>query len=299
MRQLAVVAFVLGILLGLSAPQQSLAQVNVSLSAPIRPDPYSIAVRSGGNVPVADLDLDDDECDYGYLDPAGVLQLEYKAGDLEELYIYAESSRDIMLIVEDPLGIIWCDDDSHTDMNPILSMPITFDGTYTIIVGTYSSSSVENATLYLSHTDPSGGTASSSSSGSELDIFGEPTYGRISLGAGFTPDPHTVSIAAGGSVDVDVPGCTYGYVARNPDLNIDYSGTGDLNFYVRADIDTVLLINSASMAWLCDDDSLGDGDPLITIPNATPGIYNVWVGTYSDLDDLPSVTLNISAKGTK
>ena len=31
---------------------------------------------------------------------------------------------------------------------------------------------------------------------------------------------------------------------------------------------------------MCNDDSFGDSDPFIVIPNAPSGLYDIWVGTY-------------------
>jgi hypothetical protein len=303
MRRTALVVLNLGSFLMLALPEASLGQTKLALNAPLASDPYRMSVRSGGNVPIAEMDLDsDDDCDYGYVDPAAVVNLEYRAGtDFPDLHIYAESDRDIMLIVEDPLGVIYCDDDSHEGLNPVIHVPVPFDGPYTIAVGTYSSSSIESATLFFSHTDPTGGsTVADGSSSGRPDLSADPTYGRVSLGAPFNPDPHTVSVSAGGSVDVDITGCTYGYVARAPDYNVTYSGSGTtLYFFVRADEDTTLLINRPDASWVCDDDSLGDSNPVVTIPNASSGLYNVWVGTYSSDGDLVPSTLYISTKAAK
>jgi hypothetical protein len=43
---------------------------------------------------------------------------------------------------------------------------------------------------------------------------------------------------------------------------------------------------------MCDDDGYGDGDPIVVIPAAEAGLYNIWVGTYQD--DMASANLYIS-----
>ncbi len=58
--------------------------------------------------------------------------------------------------------------------------------------------------------------------------------------------------------------------------------------YVIADEDTTLLINRPDRAWACDDDELGEENPLVIIPAAAGGLYNIWVGTY-DTDNAPAV----------
>lgn len=107
-----------------------------------------------------------------------------------------------------------------------------------------------------------------------------PTYGSVSLRAGFTPDPHTSSITAGGSTAVEISGCN-GTVADAPDLNLTWrGGSSTLYIYSMSDEDTTLLVNLPNGSWTCDDDSLGDRNPLIIVRNAPSGLYNIWSGTY-------------------
>ena len=122
----------------------------------------------------------------------------------------------------------------------------------------------------------------------------DPTYGSVRLSEGFLPDPHEVSLTAGGSIDTNVGGCTYGYVADAPDVDFYYTTDGSSTLYIYgvSGEDTTLLINTPNGSWVCDDDSYGDGDPIVVIRNAPSGMYNIWVGTYSD--DLTPANLYIS-----
>lgn len=114
------------------------------------------------------------------------------------------------------------------------------------------------------------------------DVSASPTYGDVRLSAGFLPDPHTTSLTAGGSISVSRGSCTYGHVASAPDVDLYYTGNGsnDLYIYARAGADITLLINTPNGTWVCNDDGLGDGDPVVVIPNAASGLYDIWVGTY-------------------
>ena len=125
-------------------------------------------------------------------------------------------------------------------------------------------------------------------------ISAEPTYGSVSLEEGFLPDPHSTSLTAGGSIEVNKGSCSYGYVADAPDVDFYYdsSGSSNLYIYVHGDADTTLLINTPSGSWVCNDDGLGNANPVVVIPNAGGGLYNIWVGTYGD--DLTSANLYIS-----
>ncbi|MEM1116954.1 MAG: peptidase S1 [Bacteroidota bacterium] len=119
---------------------------------------------------------------------------------------------------------------------------------------------------------------------SAQDISAVPTYGDVRLDEGFMPDPHTTDLTAGGSVEVSIPGCSYGHVAEAPDVDFYYTSSGgsDLFIYAVSGDDTTILVNTPDGSWTCDDDSYGDGDPIAVIRNAPAGLYNIWVGTYSD-----------------
>lgn len=126
------------------------------------------------------------------------------------------------------------------------------------------------------------------------DWTADPTYGDISLEEGFLPDPHSVSLTAGGSLTPDVAGCDFGFVAEAPDYDLYYttSGSSDLFIYAVSGEDTTVLVNLPDGSWICDDDSYGDGDPIVAIYGAADGLYDIWVGTYGD--DLADATLYIS-----
>lgn len=117
---------------------------------------------------------------------------------------------------------------------------------------------------------------------SAQDYTAAPTYGTVELTEGFRPDPVAKALTAGGSIEVDVGGCGYGFVADAPDVDLVYetSERSTLYIYVQSDEDTTLLINLPDGSWVCNDDALGGSDPLVVIPNATDGLYDIWVGTY-------------------
>ena len=66
------------------------------------------------------------------------------------------------------------------------------------------------------------------------------TYGQIRLTAGFQPDPHNVTLNAGGAIDASraSEGCV-GYVDRRPSFTLRYTA-GDYPLYIGAisDADT-------------------------------------------------------------
>ncbi len=125
-----------------------------------------------------------------------------------------------------------------------------------------------------------------------------PSYGSVSLNAGFMPDPRTRTVQAGGNVRInpagDCPGG--GYVANAPDYRLNYRAGGyALSFYVRAPGDTLLLINDPQGRWFCNDDYSGL-DPALRFGNPASGQYDIWVGTYGR-NRVRNATLYITEMG--
>jgi hypothetical protein len=128
------------------------------------------------------------------------------------------------------------------------------------------------------------------------DWTAEPTYGKIELSGGFAPDPLARALTAGGSNEVAIEGCSYGFVAEAPDVDLVYETGGSTTLYisVQSDDDTTLLINLPDGTWACDDDGLGGRNPLVVLQNAPEGLYDIWVGTYGD--EMVAAALLISEK---
>ena len=113
------------------------------------------------------------------------------------------------------------------------------------------------------------------------DLSGTPVYGSVKLASGFTPDPHEVTILPGGTIDVShLAASCVGYVGREPDYQVEYdAGSLSLSFRVDGPIDTSLVVNGPNGSWMCDDDSGGNLDPLVTVLEPRSGRYDIWVGT--------------------
>ena len=111
----------------------------------------------------------------------------------------------------------------------------------------------------------------------------DPNFGSRELYEGFVPDPFSLSFTAGGITQSVAAGCGYGYISEEPDFALTYSTSGfsGLYFYVEGEGDTTLLIRTPSGGWLCNDDSRGNSNPIVGIPNAAQGEYQVWTGAYS------------------
>ena len=261
----------------------------LTLSSGFTPDPQSLALKAGGSIQV-----DEGRCDYGFISETGAMGLEFEAGALD-LYFYVERDIDTMLLIQTPSQEMVCDDDTHGNLNPLIHIEDPESGLYVVFVGGYTQNEYKNATLHISELPP--------------DLFGssegrpnfmlDPLFGAVELQQDFTPDPHTVSLRAGGDIDVDVGDCGFGYVSDAPSVDLTYTtgGGAELHVYVRSDEDTTLLINTPGGDWICDDDSLGDGDPILSIPAAASGLYDIWVGTFNGEE--ARATLYVSRKAPK
>lgn len=114
----------------------------------------------------------------------------------------------------------------------------------------------------------------------------EPYFGSVTLNSGYTPDPHTVEISAGGRNDASRLGrdCR-GRIGDSPDFRVTYRA-GDFPLYIRAisedGRDITLAVTTPRGGWVCDDDSLGNLNPQLTFNNPTSGVYNIWVGTFAE-----------------
>ena len=142
-----------------------------------------------------------------------------------------------------------------------------------------SAIAMASATLALS---VAGGPSASAQNASAT-----PNFGSARLSAGFSPDPHTVRVVAGGSIDAydetPLPTACVGKISSAPDYRVTYSaGAFPLVFRTVASEDTTLVINGPDGEWSCDDDSYGDGDAQVVFRKPQSGVYDVWVGTFGD-----------------
>ena len=204
------------------------------------------------------------------------------------------------MIVNDPSGNWHCNDDfdSAGGTNPgvVFSQPDA--GIYDIWVGTYSEGEAfESANLHITELGAPWDSNDSSAS-TNIDPMLDANYGNIDLAGLFEPDPYQLTISAGGTMDASTIENCAGYVSSAPDLQLDFSNPSDygLNFFAESSIDTTLIINGPTGDWHCNDD-FGDNsgtNPGIAFSDPEAGIYDIWVGTYSEGDAFSEVELYIT-----
>jgi hypothetical protein len=116
------------------------------------------------------------------------------------------------------------------------------------------------------------------------DFNARPNFGEVTLRSGFTGDPHTIALQAGGDLNAQSisSGCS-GFITSAPDVRLNFTG-GDLPLIlsVAARSDTTLVVNGPDGSWYCDDDGGVSGtNPAVRFNSPRTGRYEIWVGTYS------------------
>ncbi len=264
---------------------------SVTLTTGFLPDPHVVDIVAGGSQDASQLG---DQC-WGFVSAAPDYDVIFEAGELP-LTFTATSQNDTVLVIRAPDGTYHCDDDGAGYPNPQVTFESPKSGLYDVWVGQFGiADNFIDALLAVSELglgpDGSGGTVTS-----DVDWSLEPSYGTANLESGFLPDPHVVSVAAGGSQDASgLDFACNGFVATAPDYNLVYTAgdTYDLFISASSTADLTLVVNAPDGSWHCSDDYSGL-NPGIEFLDPASGLYNIWVGTYSDVDTLPPSTLFIS-----
>lgn len=129
-----------------------------------------------------------------------------------------------------------------------------------------------------------------------------PSYGSVTLKNGFTPDPFSKSLQAGGTIKTELGGVK-AKVARAPDFKLHFTAEvllanqlpAPLRIYVESKQDTTLLVNLPDGSWVANDDGGGNNNPQLRFGRPQSGRYDIWVGTFGhDEKGRPAATLYIS-----
>lgn len=248
------------------------------------PDPHTVNIQAGGNRDASTIKAAG--C-IGQIGNNPDYVVRYSAGSLP-LYIRADSASDTSLVVRAPNGSWSCDDDSAGELNPEIAFNNPASGTYHVWVGSLNNSVVP-ASLQISELSGSNG------SSEQPDLAAEATFEEIILRSGFTPDPRTIDMVAGGNIQAgNIASQCAGYIARVPDVELTYRDNGNypLVFTFNSSADTTLVINGPDGNWYCDDDSDGNLNPRVTFSSPQGGIYDIFVGTFDG--EMANGTLSIT-----
>lgn len=259
----------------------------VSLVGGFAADPHTVSVVSGGSINAQDSL--GSSC-RGYVSAAPTVRLEW-SGTASRLRVFfvANDYGDATLVIRDPQGQWFCNDDSpYGTLNPLIELTSLQPGRYAIWVGSYSSGISLPGTVYFTESELHPGNLSGDveTPVGSLDYTLTPNYGSARLGTGFAPDPYTVDMVSGGSVDVSRLGLGLtcgGYATGAPDFVVDWSGNvARLRIFFVADEsgrDTRLVVRGPGGEWLCNDD-FANLNPLVDITNPQAGQITIWVASY-------------------
>lgn len=260
------------------------------------PDPIRVEVTSGGSLNVAAMNLAPGCTGFATASPDFNFRL--SAADSFLRVFMDAGNEDTTLIINRPDGSWVCADDVY-GVNPSIDFANAAPGVYNVWIGSYRSNVRARGTLAITElrsVQPGqlagvGGTttAPSGAPSAALDVSARPNFGARTLAPGFTPDPSRVNVVSGGNIDastIGLPAGCRGWVTRAPDFNVTLTGTSSsLRIFVNRtprNADVTLIINRADGTWVCGDDSYGTLNPSVDLPNAGPGLYNVWVGSYRE-----------------
>lgn len=122
---------------------------SVRLNAGFMPDPYVVTVRAGGD----NYFSGGGGCPGGgWFANAPDFRLVYQAGGFQ-LSFYLRAPGDTMILVNDPAGNWYCNDD-YQGLNPALVFNNPRSGRYEVWAGTYNRSRVRNTQLFITELGP-------------------------------------------------------------------------------------------------------------------------------------------------
>ena len=211
----------------------------------------------------------------GFITAAPSFSISYDARSMgRALEFRVESQCDTTLLINDATATWQFSDDDGGTLNPRLRLAGAPSGRYDVWVGTYGNSACQ-APLVVESFPPQAAVAATCP---EWSLGGA----EVRLNAS---QSETRPVTAGGQVSLFDNACGiqgHGFVAQAPDFSVMFDPQGQnatLEVSVQGQCDTLMLINDAQATWLFNDDT-NDLNPMLSLPNAVAGRYDVWIGTF-------------------
>lgn len=257
-----------------------------NLTAGFLPDPHVVSITAGGENNIDEVGMD---C-VGFVASKPDFRLHW-SGVSDQLSVFFKADNqenDATILVNSPANEWHCNDDmSEESLDPGLYFNNPPKGQYDIWVGSYYEDEFISGELNISETEEPESTPTEVVS---LSWVEGANFGSNSLSSGFLPDPYTVEMNAGGSVDVSLlslgDSCV-GFATESPDYRISWSGTSNkLSFSFEAQDssdDTTIIISDPNGNWYCNDDGPGSTmNPIYQFSSPSEGQYDIWIGTYDE-----------------
>lgn len=303
----------IGELLGLEAVGSPAATF---ANATISPDPYVVSnVTAGGDVDIgaingAGLRVPGGADCIGYFPAAPSFVFALPVGmPYLRLFFIGEPDSDPIMIVRMPNGLWYCGDDSFGTLDPTVTIiGNTSSGVVRVWVGSFRPSQRPTGRLFITQ-----GSASPINpdrvgrvlfpdlpaapiddldlivSPPALNLDAQPNTAALDLAAGFEPDPYTIRVFAGGTLDASAidPACR-GAITPEPDIRLAWTGeTALLRVFFMGDGDATLVIRTPDGRFLCNDDSFGLLTPSIDMAQPVSGTYHIWLGSVAETITVP------------
>lgn len=296
----------------------------IALASGFTEDPLLVDVTAGGPFAVVDV-LPEEICagvPSGYIAAKPGYRVDYTAGDyvlrfftfnlgITDPLVDALDPADFTMVVRAPDGSYHCDDDGAGLLQPVVEFDEPESGVYDVWVGAFMPDDYLRGFLVITETELMAQDLADQIVGEQaggvdgLDWALAPTYGSVTLEAGFAPDPFTLAMQVGGSVNVaeaigDVcEGLAAGFAAPAPDYRLFYTAGENLLrvFFVGDEgSDTTLAVNTPDGRWFCSDDAAGTLSGLVVFDEPLTGQYDIWVGSIAP-DTYTGGTLTITETG--
>lgn len=263
------------------------------ISAGFAPDPYRISgIIGGGEVEAARRNLGPNCVGFIGIVPDVRVSLGTFLPFMRIIFISDTITTDTAMVIRDPSGNFWCNNNSFGIFNPSLDFENAVPGDYTVWISGFTPNSPVYGDLYvttnrlvtpgasqlnipvLSPTPvPTGfGTAQPTPEpGTTLDPFLPPSHGVVELNAGFLPDPFWRVVVGGGSLPVPPLDTTTGntieigaltpsnecagYTESQPDVVIRWSGVSTrlrLLFIASEGANAALIVRDPGGRFVCN-----------------------------------------------
>lgn len=274
--------------------------VSIDLEAGFPLDPTFVSVQGGGEI---DASLLSSEC-VGYVNRYPVVTLNW-SGDAPFVEAFFVSDSDPTLAILTPDGQLLCNDDANEDLlDPVIEISEPVTGSYQIWVGSYAKGQLIPGVLVLT-TDPEVNIGTFNlgalirrplvpevQAAPKLAATREAALTAINdlktdaVTAAPDGQPVSVSLTLSGTIPLfemglPDPVCN-GLVSGMPDFVFDWTGDGEpFTLFFEGDGDSTLLVLSGDGELLaCGDDAEAgvNLNPQVTVSDAKPGLYGVWVG---------------------
>lgn len=213
---------------------------------------------------------------YGRFDASDVILTLDQA--IDRFSVFASSERDLTLALVQPDGSVICNDDAY-ELNPGVTVEGAQAGDYHVFVGGYSQGGTGVYDLFASEGAPA-------FSNTMLDLNAPPRAGSGLFdmdAAGQGQHLATGQVSAFDPMEALSPGdfCPGFTDISAPDfvMTMDQSQPM-ISIYARSATDLVLAVRAPDGSWTCNDDNF-ELHPGVSVQNAQPGDYHVFVGAYN------------------